>query len=33
MPIYFVLLLDILILFFFFGSQILRLAQRPRQAV
>jgi len=31
MPIYFVLLLDILILFFFFGSQILRLAQRPRQ--
>lgn len=31
MPIYVVLLLDILILYFFFGSQIQRLLQRPRQ--
>ena len=31
MPIYVVLLLDILILYFSFGSQIQRLLQRPRQ--
>lgn len=31
MPIYVVVLLDILILYFFFGSHVLRLLQRPRQ--